>query len=111
MKNSTSDLIIEALKPLNLPVADSVYYGEENEYCTFSVYSERPELSADDEVLYELGYAYIHYFTKGNPNTTKKQIKNFLRKAGFGVTNIESFFENDSGYYHIVFDVCTILYS
>ncbi len=98
-------MICDILEPLGLPVAEHKYIGSSEEYITFNILSEHPELSADDESIVEASDCYIHYFTKNNPHGNKTRIKKLLKNNDVGITDIESLYESDTGYNHIIFQV------
>ena len=93
------------LEEMNLPVAEGVYKGTAKEYFTFNTFSEHPVISADDEIIEEVSEIYLHYFTKDNAHLNKTKIKNLLRDNEVNVVDIETLYEKDTGYTHIVFQL------
>lgn len=99
------EILCEVLEPLGFPVAENVYIGDEEEYITFNVLSERPVLSADDECIEEVSSCYVHFFTRNDPHGNKTKIKKILHKNDIGITDIECLYENETGFNHIVFHI------
>ena len=95
-------LVISALSSLNLPVSPGKYEGTAEEYIVFNYADERPALRADDTDLLDETVIQVHYFTRGNPQTTKKSIRGLLRQAEFTITNTQEFYESETKYNHVV---------
>ena len=94
--------VINALTSLNLPVHANVYNGKADEYITFNYADERPVLRADDIDILDETTIQVHYFTKKDPSTNKKEIRRLLREAGFTIQSTSEFYESDTDYFHIV---------
>lgn len=80
---------------------------EDSKPATYIVYNpelESAESFSDDEDEEWIHYMQIHLFTKGNYVTLRKNIRKKLRDAGFVMTNIETFYESDTGYNHLCFE-------
>lgn len=96
--------VIEALKPLGIPIAFQTRPEHTDLYITFFTYLEQGELFADDEEI-ETGY-YIHLDLFGRKNLTEKakEIKRLMREKGFTRTsNFDGTYEEDTGLHHKVF--------
>lgn len=104
---NVNQLIISALSPLSIPVAANVYNGPAKEYITFNYADERPSLRADDTDILDETTVQVHYFTRGNPQQNKKAIRRLLRDAGFVIQSTQEFYEDETGYYHVVVYVWT----
>lgn len=98
-------LIISALSSFEIPVEPDKYTGAETEYIKFNYTDERDELYANGEPQGGVTYIQVHYFIKGNPHTKKETIKASLRTAGFTVISTQQFYEDDTKYTHIVYDI------
>ena len=105
--------IINALKPLNIPIY-AVFMDAEteksagrpvpDEYITF-VYDESPAIYGDDVDLYNEVSVTINYFTSNNPLKTKKAIRKLLRQADFKITDTPvELYESDTKKHHIIID-------
>ncbi len=97
--------LCNTLAPMNLTVAEGSYNGKETEYFTFNIFSEHPVLVADDECIEEAAEAYLHYFTKDNSHGKKNKIKKLLRDNDIGLTDVETLYEKDTGYTHLIFQI------
>ncbi len=64
---------------------------------------EAPATNADDQDQHSIHYMQIHFFTKKNYIKKRKEIRRVLRQADFLVTEIDTDYEKDSGYYHLTF--------
>lgn len=97
-------LIINTLKPLNIPVKPSKHTGKEEPYIEFSKIIEQGSYFGDDEEL-ETTYLYqLNLFGKGNLNSLEKEIVRLMKQAGFiRVANWDGPFENDTKLYHKIF--------
>lgn len=104
---NVNPLIISALSSLNLSVTANVYVGTADEYITFNYMDERPTLIADDTDLYDTTVIQVHYFTKGNPQQKKKDIRRLLRAGGFVIHDTMEFYETDTALNHVVVE-CSI---
>ncbi len=95
-------LIETALASLNIPLKPEVYKGTAQEYIAFNYSDERPVLSADDNDQLDETTVQVHYFTKGDPHTTKAKIRRLLHAAGFNIISTQQFYEEDTQYRHVV---------
>ena len=97
-------IIKNALSGLGVPVHANVYEGASEEYITFNYSDERPALRADDTDILDTTTVQVHYFTRDNPLPKKKSIRQLLRLADFTIIDTQEFYENDTGYNHIVIE-------
>lgn len=105
---SVSERLKSILGILKMPVKQDIYRGREEEYIVFNVPDERPALSGDDLSLVDEATVQVHYYTKNNPNPTKKKIRRLLRLGGFVITSTNQFYENDTGYTHVAVTASTM---
>jgi lauroyl/myristoyl acyltransferase len=98
--------IMSALSSLGLPVVPNVYTGTATDYITFNYSHERPGVYADDEDILDETTVQVHYFTKNNPQANKKAIRRLLRSAGFSIISTSELYESDTGYTHVIVEVC-----
>jgi hypothetical protein len=98
--------VIAALASLSLPVCPNVYTGIETDYITFNYTDERPALNADDEDIYDSTTIDVHYYTKSNPQQTKKAIRRLMRLAGFSIVSTQELYESDTNYTHVIVTCC-----
>ncbi|MEI3490864.1 MAG: hypothetical protein V8Q73_02525 [Blautia sp.] len=73
------------------------------EYIVYNPELESPELYGDDEDLEWTHYMQIHFFTKKNYISKRKEIRKLLRTAGFTMTDINTEYEKDTKYFHLIF--------
>ncbi len=80
---SINKLIIDALKPLNIPVNFQTYKGKEETYITFFCYNEQGECFADDTEIATGIYMQVDIWSKGNAEQLKIDTAKLLKKVGF----------------------------
>lgn len=74
-------------------------------YIVYAPEIEKPELYADDEDGEWVHYMRVNLFQKKESYLeNRKKIRKKLREAGFTLTDILTFYENDTGYYHLCFE-------
>lgn len=93
-------LIIDTLKPLNVPVAFQIYSGSESTYITFFEYLEQGEAFADDCEESTGYYIQVDIWSKGDYSTLNTQLINILQNAGFMRISSQDLYEPDTGIYH-----------
>lgn len=76
-------LIIDTLKPLNVPVEFQVYNGSNIPYLTFFTIDDKGELYADNEEIATGYYIQIDVFSKGSYTELVKKINKLMKKSGF----------------------------
>jgi hypothetical protein len=97
-----NSLIINTLKPLNVPVAFLNYTGTEKPYIRFYELDQRSALDADDEEQVSGHSIQLDIFHTGNYNSLVESVKNLLKSVGFRRTNEQDFYETDTNLYHKV---------
>lgn len=96
-------LIIDTLKPLNIPVSLLKYSGTATTYIVFQEYLQQSEgFSEDDEELTG-HYIQLNLFTKGDNTSLVKQIKDSLKVVGLKRTGEYDIYESETGYYNHIF--------
>ena len=79
---------------------------EENKPEMYIVYNpelDEPGYHADDTDQEWVQSMQVHLFVKGNYIKLRKEIRDKLRDAGMNLTEIETMYETDTGYYHLCF--------
>lgn len=104
---NVNPIVKSAMASLGLPVTPNINLTGATEYITFNYMDERPNLIADDTDLYDTTVIQVHYFTKGNPQQKKKDIRRLLRAGGFVIHNTMEFYETDTALNHVVIE-CSI---
>ena len=94
-----------ALSSLGLPVMFGRYEGTATEYITFNYSDDRPALNADDTDLYSDISLQIHYYTKGDAESNKKNIRRLIRAAGFSIVSTAQLYEDDTEYNHVIIEI------
>lgn len=76
--------IIDALKPLNIPVAYMTIGKQADRFIVFTIYNEKDTDRFDNKNLSETYYVSLNYWYK-NPNdlSVYKQIKQILKENKF----------------------------
>lgn len=90
--------IIQNIWPLCCPEE-----SKPEEYIVYNPEMEVPGVFADDTDLDWVHYMQIHFYTKQDYTERRKMIRKRLRNAGFVVTDIDTFYESDTAYYHLCF--------
>lgn len=93
-------LVIDTLKPLNVPIGFQKYSGEEDTYITFHEYLQTGDDFEDDEEAFTGHYVQIDVWSKTDYTELVKNIKSFLQLAGFKRLDESDFYEIDTGLYH-----------
>lgn len=81
-----NQLIIETLKPLNVPVSFGTYNQSANTYVVFLEYNQGSAMKADDEEYRTKHLYQVDVFSKGNYLDLVKQLKKLLKEVGFSRT-------------------------
>jgi len=94
--------ILQALSPLEIPVAFQTYSGKADTYITFFSYLEKAELHADDEEETSGQYIQIDLWSKKDYTNLVKQVHKQMKEAGFIKLNFYDLYEKDLGVYRKV---------
>lgn len=76
-------LIIETLKPLNIPVKFQIYSGSSTPYITFFTTNEVGELYADDKEIATSRYIQLDIFSKESYTELVNKTNKLMKKNGF----------------------------
>lgn len=93
-------LIIDTLKPLNIPVSFQRYTGKADTYITFHEYFVSGEEYEDDEEALTAHYIQLDVWSKADYTDIVKVIKGLMLKAGFKRLNEVDLYEEDTKIYH-----------
>lgn len=93
-------LIINTLKPLNIPVGFQKYSGKEDTYITFHEYIASGESFEDDEEIFTGHYIQVDVWSKTSYEVLVKNIKKLLKEKGFKRLNEVDLYEKNTGLYH-----------
>lgn len=93
-------LIIDSLKPLNIPIARLKYTGDKTTYIVFQEYLEQGESHSEDTEEITGHYIQINVFSKVDYTSLVADVKTRLISAGFKRQNEYEMYENDTGFYN-----------
>lgn len=93
-------LIIDLLKPLNVPVSLQRYTGKADTYITFHEYFTSGEEYEDDEEVLTAHYIQVDVWSKVDYSEIVKKTKELLLKAGLKRLNEIDLYEEDTKIYH-----------
>lgn len=93
-------LIMDALRPLGIPVAFQKYSGKSETYITFHEYLSSGEDFEDDQEAVTAHYIQVDLWSKGDYTEPVRQIRNALLETGFKRLNEIDLYEEDTKIYH-----------
>ena len=86
---------------ISIPVAHLRYKGNSKKFITWTILSERPVLSANDEVLYSVVEVDIDIFSDGNYLDIIKEVKKLMKNNNWlWVEDSSEMYEEDTELYH-----------
>ena len=95
-----NSLILQALRPLRVPVSFQKYSGKESTYITFFSYLEQGEQYADNEEKETGYYIQLDVWSKNDYTELVENVTNAMKAAGFRRTSAVDLFEEDTKIYH-----------
>ncbi|TCT14576.1 hypothetical protein EDC18_10557 [Natranaerovirga pectinivora] len=95
-----NELIINTLKPLNVPIGFQKYTGKKTTYITFNEYNQRGEGFEEDEEIFTGHYIQVDIWSKEDYEELVNKTKALLRDAGFKRLDEVDLYEKDTGLYH-----------
>lgn len=93
-------LIIDTLKPLNIPVTFQKYDGKSLTYITFFIYNEQGEIWADDTEILTGYYVQVDVWSKSDYITLVESVISLMQNVGFKRTYAIDLYESDTATYH-----------
>ena len=93
-------VIIEALRPLKIPVSFQKYSGRSIEYITFHEYFQNGEEYEDDDESLTGHYVQVDVWSKGDYSNLVIQVKRLLSKKNFIRINEIDLYEEENRLYH-----------
>lgn len=93
-------LIIDTLKPLNIPVSFQIYAGTATTYITFIEYLQQGEFFSEDDEELTGHYVQVDVWSKSDYTSIVKQVKELLENVGFKRTNEVDLYESDTKFFH-----------
>lgn len=97
--------IHQVLAPLYLPVCHPPYTGDSRQFITFSLINNAYDNWASGAAIEEETVYSVDLFTKDAYEDLAEQVKALLRGEGYVVQEGPEFYEPDTKYHHISFDV------
>jgi hypothetical protein len=97
-----NSIILNTLKPLNVPVSFQNYTGAALTYITFFEINQTPAIHADDEELQSNHSVQIDIWSKGDYTQLVTQVKDEMKKVGFKRTFETELYESDTKTFHKV---------
>ena len=114
---TTEKKIQAALSPIGLPTAldfydpetdpDNLDGSQPDAYIVYNLADQRPASWADDQPDTDTEVWQVHYFSRLSTNLIR-EIRRFLREAGFTIQSINKLYENDTKYKHAVLTVSVL---
>ncbi len=95
-----SKIILDALKPLKIPVSFQKYSGKAKTYITFHEYLVSGEEYEDDVESLTAHYIQVDIWSKDDYTAIVKNVKELLFKVGFKRLNEIDLYEEETKIYH-----------
>lgn len=95
-----NSLIINTLKPTNVPVAFQVYTDDETTYITFFELNQQSGLQADDIEVKTQHSFQVDVWSQDNYSALVKQVRDLMTEEGFRRINEAEFYEDDTKMFH-----------
>lgn len=92
-----------ALDEIGIPVERDYYTGPAEAYITVNIFDERPGVFGDCEDEAMAVTLDVDLWCRKDPSEYKRKIRKILREQNFAIVSINSFYENEENYYHVVF--------
>lgn len=90
-----------SVKGASVPVAHLRYKGSSKTFVVWSMLSERPSLSGDDEPIFSVASVDIDVYSNGNYMELITEIKRVMKENGWlWVEDSLEMYEDDTGLYH-----------
>ncbi|MEQ8154498.1 MAG: hypothetical protein ABRQ25_06400 [Clostridiaceae bacterium] len=93
-------IIMDTLKPTNVPISFHKYTGKDDTYVTFYEYLEAGEEFEDDEESLTAHYLQVDVWSKTDYSNLVKQVKDLLKNLGFKRLSEIDLYEEDTQIYH-----------
>jgi len=109
MMKSINEVIVSALKPIGLEIAEGLYEGDEEEFYTFSLADSHADDFGDNEDLSLTYYVQIHYVCPWNYDYADKvrKTRKALKSAGFTYPSLTDYSDSENRIRHYIFE-CAI---
>lgn len=106
MARTVNEIIVTALRSLNLPVVERLYEGTKKEYITFNYADDRAEDFGDDAPHTDVAYMQIHYICPWgiDYDETRRSIRQKLFDAGFSWPEMTDASDDSTRIRHFVYE-------
>lgn len=85
-----------------IPTAHLKYKGEETTFATWTITSNEPALSGNDEQLFSIGTVDVDVYSKGNYLSVLNEVKRLMKiNEWLWTGDSVEMYEDDTGLYHI----------
>ena len=103
---NVNKIIVSALRPFGLPIAENLYEGKEKKYFTYNFADDRMEDAGDDTAQAYVAYLQIHYFCPMSDSYAdmKRSIRRALIGAGFTPPSVVDASDTADRTRHLVFE-------
>lgn len=98
-----NSLIINTLRPTNVPVHFQVYPGTESTYITFFEYNQQGSLYVDDFEERARHSIQVDVWSNGNYSSLVTQVRSLMTNSGFRRNSEAEFYEDETKTFHKVF--------
>ena len=95
-------LIMDTLKPLNVPISFQKSSSKTFPYITFFEYLDQGEVYSDDIENCAGHYIQVDIWSKDDYSTLKEQVVDLLEQQGFKRQSGQDLYETDTQIYHRV---------
>ena len=93
--------VVRSQQSVQIPTAHLIYKGSSTEYVTWTIISNRPELFANDDFLFEVYQVDVDVYSKGNYLDIVSKVKELMKTNNYlWVDDSTEMYEEDTGYYH-----------
>lgn len=100
LRSLINELIVDALKPLKIPVTFQRYTGKAKEYITFHEYLVKGEEYEEDAESLTAHYIQVDVWSKNDYTATVSKVKENLINAGFKRKSEIDLYEENTEIYH-----------
>ena len=93
-----------ALEPVGIPVKYYEYFGKEPEYIVYNEEAEEPADFGDNQPQHNIIWWQVHIFAPKDSDFRmyKKKAVDYLKLAGYSVTDIETLYEKETKTIHVI---------
>jgi hypothetical protein len=93
-------LVMDTIKPLNIPISFQKYSGASTTYITFFEYDQRGESFADDNEIDTGHYIQLDIWSKSDYSSIVSSVKSAMKAVGFTRLSETDLYEDDTKIYH-----------